>query len=100
MDDSYHDEDLNREHNDVLEEIATGDPPFKVHMDTAWVYSQLAADAYRSGDLESARQLQTQAEQAYEHGMMRLEGNSGLVSEQRMQEIIFRLQHNRRLLAI
>lgn len=99
MDVAYHDEDLNREHKDVLDNIRV-DSPLKVHMDTAWVYAHVAADEYRSGDLGSARQAQKWAEQAYRDGMMLLAENSAAISEKRLQEIISRLQQNRLLFPI
>jgi hypothetical protein len=77
MDIAYHDEDFNREHKDVLENIRV-DHPAKVQMDTAWVYAQVAADEYQNGDLE----------------------NAAAVSEHRLEEITSHLEQNRLLFSI
>jgi hypothetical protein len=85
---------------DDLQDLFQHDSPLKIQMDTAWVYAQLAADECRNNNLETARQYQTTAEQAYNEGTTLLVNNPGIISKQRLHEIQFHLQQSRRLLAM
>jgi hypothetical protein len=99
MDIAFHDEEFNRKHKQVLDNIRI-DPVVTVEMDTAWVYAQVALDEYRRGDLESAKAAQKIAEQAYGRGLTLLPDNLNLITEDRLREISASPECNRSFIAV